>query len=42
MGITTTLEAIAGYMDFSCVSIVDREVEEGHSYDHLEQEDENT
>lgn len=42
MDITTSLEAIAGYMDFSCVSIVDREVEEGHSYDHLAQEDEDT
>ena len=42
MDIATTLEAIAGYMDLSCVSIVDREVEEGHSYDHLEQEDEET
>lgn len=39
MDIATALEAIAGYMDFSCVSIVDREVEEGHSYDHLAQED---
>lgn len=40
--IATALEAIAGYMDFSCVSIVDKEVEEGHSYDHLAQEDEDT
>ena len=42
MGIATTLEAIAGYMDFSCVSIVARGEEEGHPYDHLTQEDEHT
>ena len=41
MDIATTLEAIAGYMDFSCVSIVARG-EEGHPYDHLTQEDEHT
>ena len=34
--ITTSLEAIAGYMDFSCVSVMDkREEEVVHPYDHL-------
>ena len=43
MDITTSLEAIAGYMDFSCVSVVDkREEEEAHSYDHLAKQDEDS
>ena len=42
--ITTSLEAIAGYMDFSCVSVVDKreEEEELHSYDHLAKQDEDS
>ena len=38
--ITTSLEAIAGYMDFSCLSFVDKkEEEEVHPYDHLAEQD---
>ena len=37
--ITTSLEAIAGYMDFSCLSVVNKE---GHPYDHLAEQDEDT
>ena len=38
--ITTSLEAIAGYMDFSCLSFVDKkEDEEVHPYDHLAEQD---
>ena len=38
--ITTSLEAIAGYLDFSCLSFVDKkEEEEVHPYDHLAEQD---
>ena len=37
--ITTSLEAIAGYIDFSYLSVVNKE---GHPYDHLAEQDEGT
>ena len=41
--ITTSLEAIAGYIDFSCVSVLDKkEEEEAHSYDRLAKQDEDS
>ena len=37
--ITTSLNDIAGYVDFSCLSVVDKEGEEGHLYNRLAEQD---
>ena len=37
--ITTSLTGIAGYVDFSCLSVVDKEGEEGRLYNQLAEQD---
>ena len=37
--ITTSLTGIAGYVDFSGLSVADKEKEEGHLYNQLAEQD---
>ena len=37
--ITTSLNGIAGYVDFSGLSVADKEKEEGHLYNQLAEQD---